>query len=159
MKKLLSFFLLLTFDLGCGPLEPDLEVDEGLNAAFELYYQNAPTRGRIDTLISIKYGTPVEGENLAGICNVQKRVAFGHTYRKTRTVVIKPYPGYPLTESIATLHELGHCIHGLEHHPEPGNIMSKSMDRYDTTEGQEFLEAYWQENRLAKLKEMFLDVR
>ncbi len=149
--KTLVLLLALVGCNGCGAEEIVLDVDAELAPYLQIYLSLAPDQGHLDRLAELKFGTPPPGRG--GKCFTDSLVipevkgAWAETaISDTRTIVIKRPKKYNARFAALVIHELGHCLHDLEHVDDPYAVMA--FDRKGKNE-------YWEDNLALKVKQMF----
>lgn len=121
MKLLLTVLIFVT--VACGR---DPHVDPELRIVLESYLTTAPDHGHLDDVSAIEFGTPPAGD--LAVCEKA-----GKVYKTDRTITVsREAVGAALWAAV--FHELGHCLHDLQHNPRAGSIMY----------AREVGEAYWQ---------------
>ena len=140
MKR--AIFILALLVTGCGVEESEpKEFDPELASLVHYYLAFAPDKGELDKLAVMKFGD-VDKDGKQAWCQVEN---IGSPFER-REITVEPREDRGYLFKTTVMHELGHCLHDLEHSDEPYAIMNPQR------EGDE---AYWQENFDAKLAEMF----
>lgn len=127
---------------GCGT-EHDLVVDPELEPLLSQYLSMAPDNGHLDEVTSIQFGELGAGDH--GLCEIERAQVNGFTYETTRKITIRR-PGVGMRLDTTVFHELGHCLHDLEHTGGEWDIMNPARVRDNT---------FWEENMARQLGRMF----
>lgn len=130
--------------LGCGT-EP-ASIDRDLRPILDLYLLRAPSEGLLHLLRSMQFGELDEG--FRGGCFYGGNKIAGVKVGETRRIVVNRKDVFSAKWKRVVLHELGHCIHDLEHSDNPEDIMyGEGVNERD--------EQWWKDHLLEKLDEMF----
>lgn len=155
ITKLLSIAclsMLSTYLVGCG--SSGLKIDREFRPLLDLYLSHAPNHGMIMELESMTWGDP--GAANEGICLRYKNGINGTSinFERARKIIISPIFDGPCGLRKTVLHELGHCLHDLDHSSDPHDIMFGDSEVLSEEEIEE-REQFWCENTETKLIEMF----
>ncbi len=144
MNYLFLILVLLSSSItACGEMEKLTEEEVSLDAdpVLEYYLQQyimwAPNQGKLDRLVSLKFGTLDEtGEN--GECKWSQD--------NKREITIRRPAEMDARFARIMMHEFGHCLHDLKHSPDKNSVMYAKV--HGTNE-------YWEEHLEEKTKAMF----
>lgn len=142
MKSLLVLISYLFF-VGCGM---ESHIDPELQPFLDHYLELAPNFGRFNSLESLQFGT-FDDENTRGHCEeTAESVGRWNVGTSLRIAVQRPNDLSDPPLETTVYHELGHCLHELEHTDETRDIMNP-LRTVDTK--------YWNENMDLSIKQMF----
>lgn len=134
---------------GCGfeEFREPRKIDRDLQPILNLYLLHAPNEGRLDDLRVLKFGG-MRLESDAGTCEKSKQVVpvLKGTLWTDFSISVYRDPEFSNSWKRIVLHELGHCLHGLDHSSNPDDIMYGGED-----ERPEF----WDEHLIERLDAMF----
>jgi hypothetical protein len=120
--------------VGC---REETRVDPDLRPMLDLYLAHAPSDGKLEHLKEMIHGDT--GESF-GMCWKRSRP-------QERRIHIKPGLD-EMAQNLTALHELGHCLHDLDHTDDPKSIMYAGGEPIPD-------DGWWREHMIDQLKAMF----
>lgn len=128
----------------CGT--PDPVIDHELQPIVDEYLMYAPNKGDWDALDEVRFGE-LEGTHEDGECyEVPYYEVAGKPIMRAKIITIRRTIPRNARFKATVIHELLHCLHGMEHEGDKYNIKSGHMTMD---------EKYWESNTIPQLIKAF----